>query len=72
MESTINAIFVILGFVLAGSAIGPIYRAVKTETVLRVHQGLEPLSGFTRRLTAKPRRHFHRQNQAPVASQPGR
>ena len=51
MESTINAIFVILGFILAGSAFGPIYRAVKTETVIRVHRGLPPLEGYTRKLT---------------------
>jgi cytochrome c biogenesis factor len=52
MESTINAIFTVLGFVLVGSAMGPIYRAVKTETVLKVHQGLHShLEGFTRKLT---------------------
>ena len=43
MESTVNAVFVILGFVLAGSAFGPIYNAVRTETIIRVHRGLEPL-----------------------------
>ena len=51
MESTINAIFVILGFVLAGEAIVPLYQAVKTATVVRVHRGLPPLERYTRKLT---------------------
>jgi len=51
MESTINAIFTVLGFVLAGSAIAPVYKAVKRETVIRVHHGLPPIEGFTQKLT---------------------
>jgi hypothetical protein len=51
MESTINAIFTVLGFVLAGSAIAPVYKAVKRETVIRVHHGLPPIEGFSQKLT---------------------
>lgn len=51
MESTVNAIFTVLGIVLAGAAIGPTYRAIKTETLLKVSGGLPSLESFSRKLT---------------------
>ncbi len=54
MQSTINALFTVLGIVLAGAAIGPVYRAVKTEAVTRIHHGLPPLEAYTRKLTGGP------------------
>ena len=51
MESTINAVFTVLGIVLAGSAMRPIYGAVKNATLLKVHQGIPSLENFTRKLT---------------------
>lgn len=51
MESTINAIFTVLGIFIAGSAIAPIYRAIKIEALLKVHYGLPSLESYTRRLT---------------------
>ncbi len=52
LVSLTMAIFGILMLFCVGSSLGPVYRHVKVATIKRVYRGLEPLSGFTNRLTA--------------------
>jgi hypothetical protein len=58
MESTISAILTILGILVAGATINPLYQAIKKETVVRVHQGLPSLESYTHKLTTPQRQHF--------------
>jgi hypothetical protein len=52
MNSVIESIAGLLMLVLAGSAMGQVYHAIKKETVRQVSRELPShLSGFTRKLT---------------------
>lgn len=58
MNSVIEAIVGALALLTLGAALGPIYKAVKTETVIKVHQGLHnSLEPFTQKLTRQKLRH---------------
>ena len=52
MNSVIQAIVGILMLLGLGAGIGSFYRTVKTETVIKVHNGLHSsLEGYTQKLT---------------------
>lgn len=51
MKSVIETIVGILMLIMAGSAFSSLYKAVKTETIIKVHRGLPSLEGYTRKLT---------------------
>jgi len=52
MNSVIEGIIGTLTLLTLGAALGPIYKAVKTETVIKVHHGLHSsLEPFTQKLT---------------------
>lgn len=51
MKSAIDAIVGVLMLVVIGISFGSLYRAVKTEAVTKVHQGLPSLERYTQKLT---------------------
>jgi hypothetical protein len=51
MESVITAIVGVLMLLGAGTLTSSFYHSIKKETILRVHRGLTPMTGFTQKLT---------------------
>lgn len=51
MKAIIDALVGILMILGIASTAGAFYKAVKTESILKVYQGLSPLETYTRKLT---------------------
>lgn len=53
MKSAIDAVVGFLMIITVGSGMTSLYRAIKNESLFKVHKGLPSLESYTQKLTGK-------------------